>query len=226
MERTRSGKGERTSSSWSSVCRPSSKYCCACAGVGASGIAASGANHQREELENEQYGKERGDAPAATPRLLRGRTFGSESSSGTGARASSSLPRYSLSSSTTPWTYCGRRSRRQLGSVVAGLAERRGERTHLGRSRRSVDSLSGIDLARVEEVVLVFEHTLMQLVVERLRLAELCARGRRVSSRRGEARRTRRSERDAPPRFFLRSYSATGSPAMVQLDEMIDSTLR
>ena len=168
MERTRSGKRERTSSSWSSVCRPSSKYCCACAGVGASGIAASGANHQHEARD-----KERGDAPAATPRLLRGRTFGSESSSGTGARASSSLPRYSLSSSTTPWTYCGRRSRRQLGSVVAGLAERRGERTHLGRSRRSVDSLSGIDLARVEEVVLVLEHTLMQLVVERLRLAEL-----------------------------------------------------
>jgi len=47
---------------------------------------------------------------------------------------------------------------------------------HLGRSRWRIDPLARVDLPRVEQVVLVLENSLMQLVVEWLRLAKLCGR--------------------------------------------------
>ena len=44
---------------------------------------------------------------------------------------------------------------------------------HLCCSCGRVDAFPGIDLSCVEKVVLVLEYSLMQVVVERLRLAEV-----------------------------------------------------
>jgi hypothetical protein len=96
---------------------------------------------------------------------------------------------------------------------------------HLCCSRGRVDALPSIDLSCVEEIVLVLEYPLMQVVVERLRLAEFYRdeEGCQCLEFRGDGQAP--ASYNVPPFRFLRWYSDQERPVMVQFWTMMASIL-